>query len=144
MTVAKGKVEASLAERGRPAMWANEQEAAVLSGLSPDRFRRLVAQIDAEGFPRIEPHNGLRFIPAILRFWASRAGLPVDGGRLPFAGARDLEDPNDDGDETWPSATGPTGYVNQHGKPVPGPTPKRRGRWKAHDALGKGRTTGGR
>jgi hypothetical protein len=38
MTARRGKVEASLAERGRPAMWATEQEAAVLSGYSLERL----------------------------------------------------------------------------------------------------------
>lgn len=72
MTAPRGKVEASLAERGRPAMWANEQEAMALSGYPIDgvKFRGALPALEAEGFPRINPRNGLRFIPAIVDYWA--------------------------------------------------------------------------
>lgn len=69
MTAPRGKVEASLAERGRPAMWANEQEAAVLSGYSPEAFRKALPSLEKAGFPPVLPRNGQRFIPAIVDFW---------------------------------------------------------------------------
>ena len=51
-------------------MWANEQEAAVLSGYPVEGFRKAVPDLEKAGFPRKLPWNGLRFIPAILHFWA--------------------------------------------------------------------------
>lgn len=65
MTAPRGKVEASLAERGRPAMWANEQEAAARCGLSADKYREKLPEMEANGFPQVFPMNGLRFIPWI-------------------------------------------------------------------------------
>lgn len=73
MTAPRAKIEASLAERGRPAMWANEQEAAVLAGYGADGvdFRAAVKDLEARGFPPINPSNNKRFIPAIEAFyWA--------------------------------------------------------------------------
>jgi hypothetical protein len=80
MTVSRGKIEKSLAERGRPAMWANEQEAAVLSGVSYDIFRTKVAEWEAKGFPPRSALNGKRFIPAIEHFAAAEGtiAVPVD------------------------------------------------------------------
>lgn len=72
MTAPRHKIEASLAERGRPAMWANEQEAAALSGVSVQTFRCKVSSWERHGFPKVHPDNGRRSIPAILVFW----GLP--------------------------------------------------------------------
>lgn len=71
MTVPRAKIEASLAERGRPAMWANEQESAVHSGYPADgvKFRTDLPKLEKLGFPKIMPWNGLRFIPAIDEFW---------------------------------------------------------------------------
>jgi hypothetical protein len=71
MTVSRAKIEASLAERGRPANWANEQESAVLAGFSADgqKFRESLPALESTGFPPIMPFNGKRFIPAIER-WA--------------------------------------------------------------------------
>lgn len=71
MTAPRARIEASLAERGRPAMWANEQESAVLSGYPADgeKYRAALADLETAGFPRKAPFNGLRFIPAIVEFW---------------------------------------------------------------------------
>ncbi len=122
MTVSRGKIGKSLAERGRPAMWANEQEAAVLSGMSPDRFRKAAPILEASGFPKIEPENGLRFIPGILRFWAARAGEPVESvAPPPILRAIDFEDDHTNGAECWPKSSSPTGYVDQYGNPTPAP-----------------------
>lgn len=72
MTAPRKEIETSLAERGRPVNWATEQEAAVLCGLNPQKYRRRVAELESQGFPRKDPVNGLRYIPAIEAFWASR------------------------------------------------------------------------
>jgi hypothetical protein len=69
MTKPRALVSASLAERGRPEMWANEAESAALSGLSSDDFRTKRQALEAKGFPRVNPLNGQRFIPAIIDFW---------------------------------------------------------------------------
>ena len=69
MTKPRALVMASLAERGRPEMWANEAESAALSGLGAEEFRGMRQSLEAKGFPRINPTNGLRFIPAIIDFW---------------------------------------------------------------------------
>lgn len=72
MTQPRAKIEASLAERGRPANWANENEAAVLSGYSLESFRSATADLEAAGFPQINRWNRKRYIPAILNFWAAQ------------------------------------------------------------------------
>jgi hypothetical protein len=72
MTAPRSKIESSLAERGRPAMWANEQESAVLSGYSVEGFREALPALEKAGFPRKSPWNGLRHIPSILHFWAGQ------------------------------------------------------------------------
>lgn len=77
MTAARNKVEASLAERGRPALWANEAEAAFLSGFSPEAFRLKVKELEAAGFPQVSRWNGKRFIPAIVNFWACQVDSTV-------------------------------------------------------------------
>lgn len=69
MTKPRAVVSASLAERGRPEQWANEQEAAALSGLSPDAFADQVPELESAGFPHISPRTGKRFIEAIIDFW---------------------------------------------------------------------------
>ena len=77
---ARKEIEASLAERGRPVLWANEQETAVLSGFSVEAFRQQLPALEKLGFPRANPLNGKRPIPAILQFWR----LPVnDPGLAP-------------------------------------------------------------
>lgn len=73
MTAPRGKIEASLAERGRPVNWANEQESAVLAGFPADgmAFRAALKDLEAKGFPPINHSNNKRFIPAIQAFyWA--------------------------------------------------------------------------
>lgn len=69
MTAARARVLERLAERGRPQMWANEHESAVLSGLSADTFRQKLRDLELRGFPKANPLNGKRSIPAILAFW---------------------------------------------------------------------------
>ena len=51
-------------------MWANEQEAASLSGYSVEVFRKDLPALEAVGFPKKSKWNDLRFIPSILHFWA--------------------------------------------------------------------------
>jgi hypothetical protein len=53
-------------------MWANEQESAALSGYSVEGFKKALPTLEATGFPKNMPLNGLRFIPAILNFWAGQ------------------------------------------------------------------------
>lgn len=77
MTAARSKISESLAARGRPAMWANEKEAAELSGMSPNRFRAVLPALESRGFPQINPINGRRSIPAILAFWKLPANDPA-------------------------------------------------------------------
>lgn len=98
MTAPRRKIEASLAERGRPAMWANEQEAAALSGVGVQTFRQKVSAWERRGFPPINPENGRRSIPAVLAFW----GLPqnpfdLDANNKPIP----EESIDDDGKENW-------------------------------------------
>lgn len=69
MTKARAVISASLAERGRPEMWANEAESAALSGVGAEEFRGMREDLEAKGFPRVNPTNGMRFIPAIIDFW---------------------------------------------------------------------------
>lgn len=63
----------SLLSRGVPGVWATEEEAAVLSGMCSKSFRAKRLDLEAHGFPKIDPINGKRFIPAILTFWERRA-----------------------------------------------------------------------
>jgi hypothetical protein len=69
MRLRLGQVEGSLAARGRPLMWANEQEAAALSGVALDAFRKKIKRWEDAGFPKVNPENDKRSIPAILAFW---------------------------------------------------------------------------
>jgi hypothetical protein len=69
MTKARIVIMESLAARGHPEYWATEEEAAALSGVTPDRFREKVAEWEVKGFPKITPDNGKRFIPKILAYW---------------------------------------------------------------------------
>ena len=50
-------------------LWANEKEAAELSGVTVLRFRKRVKEWEEKGFPQKHPETGKRFIPAVLRFW---------------------------------------------------------------------------
>lgn len=79
MTAPRSKIETSLAERGRPVDWANEGEAAVLSGYSPDRFRAALPALEKAGFPPVDALNGQRYIPAIRAFWAKRIDMASKG-----------------------------------------------------------------
>jgi hypothetical protein len=115
MTAPRGKIEASLAERGRPTMWANEQEAAVLSGVAYATFRRKLAGWEARGFPRVNQENGKRSIPGILAFW----GLPMgtfDRAAAPTTCEQPEEE--EDGLEIWGSRGDPDNGHDQFGRPV--------------------------
>jgi hypothetical protein len=93
MTNPRSKIESSLAARGRPALWANEQEAAALSGYSPEAFRQDLASLEKAGFPPKNPWNGLRFIPAILHFWNRQVDSAVPPvPKSPTLNIRDYED----------------------------------------------------
>jgi hypothetical protein len=61
---------------GLSQQWADENEAAVLSGYSPEKFRQKVNTLEAQGFPPINPLNGKRPVQAILAFWSL---IPVAG-----------------------------------------------------------------
>jgi len=76
MTQDNKRIGNALAVRGRPAMWANEKETAELSGVSISRFRKRVKEWEHNGFPRVHPETGKRFIPAILRFWDQTPNSP--------------------------------------------------------------------
>lgn len=69
MTRPRATVSASLSLRGRAENWANEEEAAALSGLSVDAFGVKLPALEAAGFPKRSPWNGKRFIPHILAFF---------------------------------------------------------------------------
>lgn len=77
-------------------MWANEAEAAVLSGVGVESFRAKVKGWEKRGFPQVNPENGKRSIPAILAFW----DLPQNH---PAPGRPDLRlvEEEDDGQENW-------------------------------------------
>ncbi len=78
-------VVSGLLARGIPAQWATEQEAAALSGMCVRVFRARRADLEAHGFPKADPANGKRFIPAIMDFWRARAQPAVAGA--PMGGA---------------------------------------------------------
>jgi hypothetical protein len=99
MTAPRGKVSASLAERGRPAMWANEAEAAVLSGYAVEKFRQALPDLTKLGFPQVSRLNGKRFIPAILNFWACQ----VDSALVPVP--ESAEEPDGPEVETFDGQT---------------------------------------
>jgi hypothetical protein len=98
MRARRGSIEPSLAQRGRAAMWANEQEAAILSGVGMDRFRLKIKEWEARGFPQINLENGKRSIPRILTFW----GLPSDHSEVLSA----LVTEEEDGEENWDGRQG--------------------------------------
>lgn len=96
MSARKAEILQTLAERGRPLLWANAQDAAALSGVGDDAFRNRVKTWEARGFPKVNPENGKRSIPAILAFW----GMPQNhlGAGMP----REMPLMDDsDGQETW-------------------------------------------
>lgn len=69
MTAPRAKVAASLAERGRPEMWATESDAATLSGMSTQDFAWKLPYLERAGFPKRSAWNNKRFIPHIEDFW---------------------------------------------------------------------------
>jgi hypothetical protein len=99
MSARLGKIERSLADRGRPVMWANEQEAALLSGVGPDKFRLKIRAWEQRGFPKVNSENGKRSIPAILVFW----GLPLNH-LTPMSMLETSEADDEDGQENWNTA----------------------------------------
>lgn len=76
MTRRRVEIAASLATRGHPAYWANDDEAAILSGMSPNAFRDWLKTPEAVSFPKSDPRNGKRRIPDILAFWGLDKGEP--------------------------------------------------------------------
>jgi len=88
MKLRQSDIELALAERGRPLMWANEQQAASLSGVGIDRFRAKIAAWEERGFPKVNPENGKRSIPQILAFW----DLPRSQANMPPVAAEAVED----------------------------------------------------
>jgi hypothetical protein len=97
MTARRCTIEKSLAERGRPAMWANEQEAAFLSGVNPGLFKSKVEDWEKDGFPPINPKNGKRPIPYILAYW----NLPLSHMGQIFQTESRLAAEDQEGQETW-------------------------------------------
>jgi hypothetical protein len=86
VTAKRAAIEISLAARGRPANWANEQEAAILVGFPADgqKFRETLPALEEAGFPPVMPFNGKRFIPAIERFvWQQLDSLQPSPEFLP-------------------------------------------------------------
>lgn len=59
----------------RAALWADEAEAAELSGMAPDKFRAHLKLLEGEGFPKPSSWNGKRYRPAIIAFWNKQHGL---------------------------------------------------------------------
>jgi hypothetical protein len=98
MRARRGDIEHSLAQRGRPAYWANEQEAAILSGVGMDRFRLKVKEWEVRGFPEVNAENGKRSIPRILTFW----GIPSNHSGVVVATVAEDED----GEENWDGRQG--------------------------------------
>lgn len=80
MTGARAKILERLAANGRPQMWANESEAARLSGMCPRSFSRAVKSLELNGFPKRNPLNHKRNIEAILAFWNGPVNDDVAGG----------------------------------------------------------------
>lgn len=93
MTKPRAVVSASLAERGWREQWVNEEEAAALSGFSPDGFRHNIAELESAGFPRPNRWNGLRSAEAIAEFWRREAVRQAERPRRPST--RELETFND-------------------------------------------------
>ena len=92
------EIESALALCGRPLMWANEQQAAVLSGVGMDAFRRKVKGWEKRGFPAINPENDRRPVPHILAFW----GLPQNHvATLGMVASAAVQGDDDDGQENW-------------------------------------------
>lgn len=77
MTKPRRAVEAELAAVGWPALWANDERAAALSGMTLDAFKAKLPALEKLGFPRVNPLNGKRAIPAILAFWRLPVAQPV-------------------------------------------------------------------
>lgn len=99
MTRRRADISASLAARGRPECWANEQESAVLSGMDFDKFKQKLPKLEAGGFPKISPWNGKRFIPMIDAFWNREAQSATS--------ATDSGDEDERTKEKWDDDTGP-------------------------------------
>lgn len=99
MTAPRGKIEASLAAKGWKNPWANEQESAVLAGFGADgiAFRGALPDLEARGFPPINPSNNKRFIPAIEAFyWAELDSLRQARAELPPSNVRTFEEIQND------------------------------------------------
>lgn len=95
MTRARAQIAQSLAERGRPELWADDEESALLSGMTMERFRAHLTLLENEGFPKPSPWNGKRFIPAIVAFWHKENGLDA------LIGAASAGNHDEDGRDKW-------------------------------------------
>lgn len=77
MTIPRGTISASMAERGRPDLWANETETAALCGMSYEIYSKKIKQMEAAGFPRKTELNGKRFIPFIEQWWRDHVSATI-------------------------------------------------------------------
>ncbi len=91
MTRPRLNISESLARRGRPENWATDDEAAALSGMSPNVFARAVPELEKKGFPQINAVNRKRFIPHILAFWERGSDDAAAGSNPPAQDERLLE-----------------------------------------------------
>lgn len=79
--------------------WANEQESAVLAGYPADgtAFRVALKDLEAKGFPPINPSNNKRFIPAIEAFyWAELDSVRQEKAELLPSNIRSFEEIQND------------------------------------------------
>lgn len=79
----------------RADLWANEDTAAKMCGMTPDKFKAHVRLLEGEGFPKKSTWNGLRYIPAILDFWNRQHKLE------PLLESADRSNHERDGKENW-------------------------------------------
>lgn len=95
MTAPRAKIEAGLIAKGWQNPWANEQESAVFAGFPADgiAFRAALPDLEARGFPPLNPSNNKRFIPAIMEFyWAELDSLRQPKAELRPANVRSFEE----------------------------------------------------
>ena len=50
-------------------LWCNERQAAELSGMSPNHFRKMLPTLERLGFPKRNELNGKRLKHSVLLFW---------------------------------------------------------------------------
>lgn len=64
-------------------LWADEEEAARLCGMTKEEFQRRVMAMERLGFPKVSEWNRRRFRPAIVAWWYKEVGYE---GLLPTSG----------------------------------------------------------